>query len=117
MSSSPPKLSHLLDQALALPAGQRLAWVDGLGSELDALKPRLRALLKRSTGLGLNALDTLPKNGTEREVGLARFGASAHTAGSSIGPYQLVRPLGAGAMGVVWLAEAHEGGHRREVAL
>jgi serine/threonine-protein kinase len=115
---APPKLGQLLDEALALPPGERLAWVERLGAEHDALKPRLRALLKRSTGPAVNAqLDTLPKDGAEREIGLARFGAAAHTAGSLVGAYRLVPPLGAGAMGVVWLAEARADGYRREVAL
>jgi TolB-like protein len=46
------------------------------------------------------------------------FGPVAHLqAGSQIGPYVLVHPLGEGGMSVVWLATRADGSLRREVAL
>ena len=38
-------------------------------------------------------------------------------AGARVGPYQLLRPLGAGGMAEVWLARRADGAFKREVAL
>jgi tetratricopeptide (TPR) repeat protein len=43
--------------------------------------------------------------------------ASAFAAEQRIGPWRLVRPLGAGGMGSVWLAARADGAYTREVAL
>jgi hypothetical protein len=112
-------LSRLLDAALALPTERRMAWVDGLGDEFAAVMPRLRALVVRSCEEpDSNALlATLPKLNESAEPGLHRFGAGAHVAGSVLGPYCLVRCLGVGAMGVVWLATRQDDIAPHEVAL
>ncbi len=51
----------------------------------------------------------------------ARFGHStpppAREAGQRIGPYRLIKELGRGGMGVVWLSERADGQHTRQVAL
>jgi serine/threonine-protein kinase len=110
--------SRLLDAGLALPREQRLAWVDGLGDEFAAIKPRLRALIARSCLDDTNELlATLPKLERVGAQTVARFDAAAHAAGSLVGPYRLVRCLGMGAMGVVWLASRQDGAAPREVAL
>ena len=43
--------------------------------------------------------------------------APVHTAGQDVGPYRLIRELGRGGMGVVWLAARADGQHERQVAL
>jgi eukaryotic-like serine/threonine-protein kinase len=102
-------LSELLDAVLALPPEQRLAWVDALGVEHDRLKPRLRIMLARSRATeGQPLLDTLPKIDTSRAETSAHFASTIHAAGEEVGPYRLVRQLGAGAMGAVWLAARHD---------
>ena len=53
--------NRLLDQALELPTDQRLAWIDALGPEHDALKPALRALFERASGVETAWLATLPR--------------------------------------------------------
>jgi serine/threonine-protein kinase len=109
--------SRLLDSVLALPAEQRMPWVEALGEEHDAIKPRLRALVERSrqpeTG---DLLGTLPKLDGDADQ-IARFDTTAHAAGACVGPYTLVQCLGLGAMGVVWLARRTDGMAPREVAL
>jgi serine/threonine protein kinase len=96
-----------------------MAWVDGLGDEFAAIMPRLRALVVRSCSeLDTHALlATLPKLNEPSEPGFSRFGASTHVAGSVVGPYALVRCLGVGAMGVVWLAARQDGIAPHDVAL
>jgi hypothetical protein len=106
-------LSRLLDAALALPPERRAQWLDTLGNELDALKPRLRALLARAGDASAQQmLGTLPKLEDSPALELTRFSAGTHAPGTRVGPYLLTRRLGVGAMGVVWLATRQDGAPR-----
>ena len=54
--------SALLDRALELAPSDRLAWLDALDAEHEALKPALRSMLQRSAGAETAQwLDTLPR--------------------------------------------------------
>ena len=109
-------LSRLLDTLLELPPERRGAWLDALGDEFAALKPRLRKLIARSGSAEAGGLlATLPKLETHPDV--HAFPEAAQDAGAIVGPYQLARRLGAGAMGTVWLAQRTDGAPPREVAL
>lgn len=108
MNQDSATLSELLDAALDLPPQAREQWVEALAGEHAALKPRLRALLARQALIETSDfLGTLPKV----ELG------GAEAAGDDIGPYRLIREIGVGGMGAVWLAERHDGTLKRSVAL
>jgi eukaryotic-like serine/threonine-protein kinase len=106
------QINALLDEALALPAGERARWLESLSSERAAFKDTLCELLALSAGVETNDfLGTLPR--------IAALPADAHepAAGMRIGPYQLISELGRGGMGAVWLAERADGQLKRRVAL
>lgn len=110
-------LSGLLDATLDRPIAERAQWIEALAPEFDALKPQLRQLLSRaalveSRGF-LNDLPKLDLPANDLAPPLAR----TDQPGGVIGPYRLVRELGSGGMGTVWLAERTDGLINRPIAL
>jgi serine/threonine protein kinase len=108
-------LSRLLDEALPLDARGRRLWLDRLSPEYQDLAPALWSSLLAgdSQGPGLERLAALPSLGSADDA-LATNGLEP---GARVGPYELIRPLGAGGMAQVWLARRADGAFKREVAL
>ena len=109
------RVSPLLDDALDLPPQARAAWLAALPPQHADLTDTLRELLARAAQVETDALlGTLPKLDT---AGGDEAAAGLHAAGQTVGPYRLVRQLGVGGMGVVWLADRADGLMQRSVAL
>jgi len=109
------RLSALLDDALTLPVDQRGDWLERLSPDQSDLKPALRDLLARAavdTGDFMRAPVRLRGTGDGVPVG-----STATQTGMLVGPYRLVREIGAGGMGAVWLAERADGILKRRIAL
>ncbi len=105
-----PILSRLVDEALDLDPAQFEAWLAALPDEHRHLVPRLRDMLAaRALQDGTTFLSHGPK--------LSEIDDSVARVGELIGPYRLIREIGHGGMGTVWLAERADGTLKRKVAL
>src|ERR1700733_14111504 len=107
-------LSRLLDEALPLEGAARRAWLQALPADYEHLAAVLRAALlpEAASSPGAERL-SLPALGAE----VAQASGSSLGTGERVGPYELLRPLGAGGMAELWLARRADGAFRREVAL
>jgi serine/threonine-protein kinase len=104
-------LSSLLDEALSLPEGERLEWLAQQEGLPAALRTKLESLL------GGGPAYTLPPLPQYREGEGAEEEAEGLEASAEVGPYRLLKELGRGGMGAVWLAERSDGSLKRQVAL
>jgi serine/threonine-protein kinase len=111
-----PAISALLDEALALPAPARGAWLQARADIEPARRSAVERILSRQAGVEsddfLRALpplmDTLPPaSHAVAEAGL----------GALVGPWRIIAPLGQGGMSTVWRARRDDGLPAREVAL
>jgi serine/threonine protein kinase/TolB-like protein len=110
-------MSRLLDEALPLDEADRRAWLEKQSPEYPDLAQHLREALLPQDSLAAYSKSplTLPELAFAQEASAAP--ASGLQPGARVGPYELIRLLGAGGMAEVWLARRADGAFKREVAL
>jgi serine/threonine protein kinase len=101
-------VSPYLDQALELAPEDRSAWLRSIRERDPAAASAIEA-----------ALDEHHRLEQEQflEQSFAAVLPDGPAAGAAIGAYTLVRPIGAGGMGTVWLAERHDGEIQHQAAV
>ncbi|MBC7663799.1 MAG: serine/threonine protein kinase [Caulobacter sp.] len=100
------RLSPLLDELLDLPDAERQARLDDLRIQDAKLADAVTAMLQHLPAIERG--EFMPASALPKPTGLA---------GQSIGPYSLVREIGQGGMGTVWLARRTDGRYEGEVAI
>lgn len=105
------EIGDLFSQLLALAPEERTAFMQSACGEDHELRAELASLLSSHGGRG--PLDVTP----ESRMRYAEPLEPAESAGAQVGPYRLLRRLGEGGMGSVWLAERSDGTVKRSIAL
>jgi serine/threonine protein kinase len=107
-------MSRLLDEALPLDEAARRRWLADLSPEYQDLAQALRAALLPDATKSAQVQSFLEVLPDLQDVDDAAVGLQP---GANVGPYVLLRLLGAGGMAEVWLARRADGAFKRDVAL
>ena len=111
-----PRVKHIVADAIARPKAERASFVAGACGGSDALRREVESLLAAHDA----AADFIERGANvpaEAFAELAEAGPEAIRAGAAIGPYRIVRVLGTGGMGTVYLAERADETFHRQVAI
>jgi eukaryotic-like serine/threonine-protein kinase len=114
-----PRIEGILDDVLELPASARSEMLD----RVCAGDPALRAQIEKLVAADAGATCFLETPAIEYAGGIVRAASGEAAAddreqpGDRIGPYRLIREIGLGGMGRVFLADRADGQFEQQVAL
>jgi len=106
------RIEALFDQVLELPAPERSGFLDAACPGDPALRRELDALLASSSAGGPSLREVVAS-----EIRLFASGSVTAQVGRRIGPFRLIRLLGEGGMGAVYLAERDDAQFTHRVAI
>ena len=107
------KIGELFDALVELDAGERNRRLQALRQQDPELAREVATLLAADD----NSHPLLDGDAADAVPDLAGDDVNHADNGGVIGPYRLLRVLGEGGMGVVWLAERTDGTYEQQVAL
>src|SRR5947209_2399650 len=107
------RVKDILEQAWERDVGERPAFVDQACTEDPELRSRVQALLTSDRNAGEFLATPLENLGLQDEAA----DSSEYSFGRRIGPYRIIREIGHGGMGTVYLAERADGEYRKRVAI
>jgi len=113
-----PRVFELLDTVLELDQAARASWIDQLGEEHADLRLPLKQLLAQRASMETAEFMAQPVQAAAALIANQQlYIAETLQPDTLIGNYKLIRELGRGGMGTVWLAERHDNQLNRQVAL